>query len=287
MEAIEQLETGSFSKANGTITRPDELKVVSWNINRGQHLHGIIEFLSQAAGDLILLQEADRNARRTHGVNVAREIARALEMNYVFGCEFQELTQSRKGEPAYHGQATLSRFPLTNSRIIRFQHQSDFWRPQWFIPRLPYFQRRLGGRMALVSYLPLSDGNLVLYNIHLESRGDLTLRCNQLYEIHEDLCRYPVDTPAIVVGDFNFSLCSKQERRLIQSRKFNNPFDQPCCSPSDGSLVNAASSIDWILTKGPLTASDPKVHRSVRVSDHFPLTLTVRRDSHFVNSEGS
>src|SRR6516225_1375275 len=87
-----------------------------------------------ASADIILLQEADLNARRTHHINVAREIAQTLEMNYVFGREFQELTQGSKASPAYHGQATLSRWPLSNSRIIRFQKQSHFWRPHWFLP---------------------------------------------------------------------------------------------------------------------------------------------------------
>ena len=29
-------------------------------------------------------------------------------MNYVFGCEFQELTQGSRRSPEFHGQATLS-----------------------------------------------------------------------------------------------------------------------------------------------------------------------------------
>jgi len=35
-------------------------------------------------------------------------------MNYVFGREFQELTQGSRAAPAYHGQATLSRWPLSS-----------------------------------------------------------------------------------------------------------------------------------------------------------------------------
>jgi len=104
---------------------------VSWNIDRGSKLHKVIEFLAGEKADIVLLQEADLNARRTHHINVAREIAQKLAMNYVFGREFQELTQGSKTSPAYHGQATLSHWPLSNSRIIRFQRQSHFWRPHW------------------------------------------------------------------------------------------------------------------------------------------------------------
>ncbi len=78
--------------------------VVDWNINRGLKLNGIVDFLSGAGADLILLQECDLNARGTHRLNIAQEIARRLRMNYVFGREFQELTQGSNESPAYHGQ---------------------------------------------------------------------------------------------------------------------------------------------------------------------------------------
>jgi endonuclease/exonuclease/phosphatase family metal-dependent hydrolase len=84
---------------------------VSWNIARGSKLHKVIEFLAGEKADMVLLQEADLNARRTHHSNVAREIAQKLAMNYVFGRAFQELTQGSKTSSAYRGQATLSRWP--------------------------------------------------------------------------------------------------------------------------------------------------------------------------------
>ncbi|MGO9432991.1 MAG: endonuclease/exonuclease/phosphatase family protein [Terracidiphilus sp.] len=109
---------------------PNAIRIVTWNINRGQRLNEVIEFLAEAAADLILLQEVDLNARRTHCRNVAHYIAQALTMNYAFGCEFEELSQRCNRMPAYHGQATLSRFPLLNSRILRFHRQSGFWLPR-------------------------------------------------------------------------------------------------------------------------------------------------------------
>jgi hypothetical protein len=64
-----------------------------------------------------ILQEADLNARRTHRLNIAEEIARKLQMNYVFGREFQELVQGSKESPAYHGQATLAKWPILKPRL--------------------------------------------------------------------------------------------------------------------------------------------------------------------------
>ncbi len=142
-----------------------------------------LDFLSKTSADLILLQEADVNARRTQYRNIAREIAQALRMNYVFGREFEELTQSNHSSPAYHGQATLSKLPILSSRILTFGRQSGFWRPRWFIPQLETSQRRLGGRMALVSHVAWSEKRLLVYNLHLESRGSDRLRSSQLAEV--------------------------------------------------------------------------------------------------------
>ena len=99
---------------------------MNWNIDRGLRLPEIIDFLAAQSADLLILQEVDLNTRRTHFLNVAKEIARKLQMNYVFGQEFQELTQGRPNSPAYHGQSTLSRWTLRNARVIRFRRQSDF-----------------------------------------------------------------------------------------------------------------------------------------------------------------
>src|SRR5215469_16687543 len=158
------------------------IRFVDWNIDRGLKLPEIIDFLGDSKADVLLLQEVDVNAYRTHKLNIAREIARKLRLNYVFGQEFVELTQGSKSSPAYHGQATLSRWRISNSSIIRFQRQSDFWKPRWFKPKLQAFQERLGGRIALMSEIDIQGLAIATYNLHLESRSDDDLRLAQLNE---------------------------------------------------------------------------------------------------------
>ncbi|RDJ93250.1 hypothetical protein B4Q13_23145, partial [Lacticaseibacillus rhamnosus] len=86
-------------------------------------------------------------------LDVAAELARRLHLNLSYGIEFEELSQEH-GHPAYIGQATLSRIPIRKSRILRFQTQSDFWKPHSWIPSsIPLMQRRLGNRIALVTEL--------------------------------------------------------------------------------------------------------------------------------------
>ena len=158
---MEELETGSFAVPQWLLYAPSSIKVVSWNIDRGLKLRGILDFLASAKADIILLQETDQNARRTHHLNIAREIAQKLQMNYVFGREFQELTQGTHKSPAYHGQATLSRWRLSNPRMIRFQKQSNFWRPRWYLPEIDPFQERLGGHLALVTPAEIAGRKVV------------------------------------------------------------------------------------------------------------------------------
>ena len=274
---LEQLERGSFAPADDALEALNSIRLVNWNINRGLQLDGILDFLTDTSAELIVLQEVDVNARRTHHRNIAREIAHTLKMNYVFGCEFEELSQGNHSSPAYHGQATLSRLPIAESRIIRFRWQSGFWRPRWYVPTIPKFQRRLGARMALVSHIDWFGTQLVVYNVHLESRGNDDLRCGQLTEIFDDARRYGADVPAVVAGDFNFDLRQEPAASAIASGPFNNTFHNGNFSPTTTqSQLGRARAVDWILTRGPLDYAEVELHRSVRASDHYPLSLVIK-----------
>ena len=168
--SMQEIETGNFATSTVGPYSTGFHPCRELNINRGFRLQHGNRFLSGIKADIVLLQECDLNARRTHHLNVAREIALKLQMNYAFGREFQELTQSSRASPAYHGQATLSRWPLSNSRILRFQRQSNFWRPHWFLPEIEPFQERIGGRLALVCEANIAGKKIVTYNLHLESK---------------------------------------------------------------------------------------------------------------------
>ena len=167
------------------------------------------DFLVGVNADILILQEVDLNARRTHRLNIAETIARKMEMNYVFGREFEELAQGSKSSPAYHGQATLSKWPISNSRLIRFAKQSHFWQPHWFPPKIEPFQERLGGRIALVAEINVAGWKLVTYNLHLESRGDDALRVSQLVEVLSDATSCNTNSPILIAGDLNLD-ASKQ-----------------------------------------------------------------------------
>jgi endonuclease/exonuclease/phosphatase family metal-dependent hydrolase len=273
--ATPEIVTGSFAPFKFVLWPPRSLRVVDWNINRGLELQGIMDFLASMNADILLLQEADLNARRTHRLNIAEEIARKLEMNYVFGREFEELVQGSNGSPAYHGQATLSKWPISNPRLIRFSKQSHFWQPHWFLPRIEPFQERLGGRIALVAQINVPGCNLVTYNLHLESRGGDALRISQLEEVLSDATCYDAECPVIVAGDLNLDASRQPVAPALANARFKDAVTSPRSTPTTPArgLFEGRRRIDWAFLRGPLGASSGHVHGSVNASDHYPISF--------------
>jgi len=275
--AMPEILGGNFAPLRWVLWPPRWLRIVDWNVDRGLHLSAITDFLASIQADILILQEVDLNARRTQHLNIAEEIARKLQMNYVFGREFEELVQGSKDSPAYHGQATLSKWPIANPRLIRFSRQSHFWQPHWFLPRIEPFQERRGGRIALVTEINVAGSKLVTYNLHLESRANDQLRLSQLEEVLSDAARQEQRHPLIVAGDFNLDLnASKEGAMAFAAAGFRDALEVPQ-TPTTPSrfLIETGRQIDWALVRGPVQAGAGRVHSQVNGSDHYPISFTL------------
>jgi endonuclease/exonuclease/phosphatase family metal-dependent hydrolase len=269
--------TGNFAVHRWELCPLRAMRVVNWNIDRGLRLSAIIDFLESQNADLVILQEVDLNARRTRRLNIAEEIARRLGMNYVFGREFEELTQGSRISPAYHGQATLSRWRLANPRVIRFRRQSDFWRPRWFLPRTEPFQERIGGRIALVAEIEAAGKRLTVYNLHLESRGNSDLRQAQLQDVLQDAAKYTPQSPTLLAGDLNFDASAAFRAGATPSLVFRSALGMPSPDTTPGrGLFQRQRAIDWAFVAGPVEATLGHVHSTVEASDHYPISFTIR-----------
>ena len=271
-----EILTGNFAPSRWFTWPPSSLRIVDWNIDRGLQLQGVIDFLASTNGDIFILQEADLNARRTHRVNVAEEIARKLEMNYVFGREFQELVQGSKESPAYHGQATLAKWPILKPRLIRFSRQSSFWQPRWFLPRMEPFQERLGGRIALVAEINVAGSRLITYNLHLESRANDELRVSQIQEVLSDAASQNPQFPVIIAGDFNVDASKDPAAVALTTAGFQDAVTlrgAPTTPPRR--LFESGHRIDWAFFRGPIRAGSGQVHSRIKASDHYPLSFTL------------
>jgi endonuclease/exonuclease/phosphatase family metal-dependent hydrolase len=271
---IPDIVTGNFAPPRWIVSTPKSLRILDWNIERGQQLEGVTDFLAGVNADILILQEVDLNTRRTHHLNIAETIARKLEMNYVFGREFQELVQGTKGSPAYHGQATLSKWPISKPRLIRFSRQSHFWQPHWFLPNIEPFQERLGGRIALVAQINVAGSKFVTYNLHLESRGSNALRISQLREVLSDATCCDVECPVIIAGDLNMDASKAGVALQLARAGFKDAVASPrtATTPAHG-LFEGGRRIDWAFIRGPLRASSGQVHSNVKASDHYPISF--------------
>ena len=268
-EALQTLLSGNY--AHSAATFHARAAILDWNIERGEHLDTIKEQIRQLNPDLCIFQEVDLDARRTHRQDIAKELAQTFAMNYVFAPAFEELGQGTAEDPAYHGQALLTKLAVRTSRMIRFQHQSGWWKPRpWLISSLPVLQRREGGRIALAAELDNGGKPLVVYDLHLESKGTEQLRLEQLDEVLDDARRYPPETPIIIAGDLNtFMPHSSLIPRLRQAG-----YRSVLGNRRERTHV-IIGTLDWVFIRGSIECEHGQVLR-VPGSDHFPIRVDVR-----------
>ena len=251
------------------------LTILTWNIEQGTQVEAIAEALrSPLKADVYALQEVDRYTRRSGYQALPDKFARHLDVDYVFGAEFEELAQGGAFDLPLRGQMILSRLPILATRILRFRHQPHNW-GGWWKPRLSFFRPRRGGRMALVAELQWGDSNLVLYNTHLERLASDQDRAQQMSEIRDDAgSQYPADTPIIIAGDFNTKGGSRSEViRLLEAAAFSDTL-----KTGTGELYTPPRSEqrrDWIFMRG-LHTDDARIH-PLEISGHFPVTATISR----------
>lgn len=250
-----------------TSARPpgSPLTVVSWNIERGVQYDRILSTLRTLSPDVVLLQEADRYCRRSGDRDVARDLARALGMHWVYAGEFQEIGEATGGgQAAVIGQAILSRAPIRDAAVIVFSDQAS-WR--W---RLSPTQPRRGGRVALRARV----AGIEFVNLHLESQSDDSLRTRQL---EEALSQVSDAGHALFAGDFNnaSALQSFMFARLAPAG-FGDALGAItlATAASRQTSINHRHPIDWMFVKG-LTVHAGRVARVEATSDHYPVVASV------------
>jgi endonuclease/exonuclease/phosphatase family metal-dependent hydrolase len=251
----------------------DALQVVTWNIERGTAYDAILAELQRLDADVVFLQEVDWNCRRTQYRHVARDLATALDMNWVAAGEFQEIGEGRGGAPALTGQAILSRFPIEDAGVLRFAAQ-DRWR--WSINPV---QPRRGGRIALTG----RTAGMMLYNTHIESGGKQEIKRRQIAEILAHQSQMNDTAPVVIAGDFNNGplIGSRQLHSLSAAR-----FDDALGSADGRGPTSSGQTypIDWIFGKNvaPLRG---RVVDSTNASDHFPVMASFKATGALLSSQ--
>jgi endonuclease/exonuclease/phosphatase (EEP) superfamily protein YafD len=132
---------------------------------------------------------------------------------------------------------------------------------------MPLLQRRIGGRVALVTELEFAGQLMVVYNAHLESRSYGQIQIKQLDEILTDLkSHYPPSTIAMIGGDLNTKYFPSVYLRKLGREGFYSATGRRI----ERSHV-IAMALDWIFVRGPVHWEGGTVGRDWKGSDHYPI----------------
>lgn len=157
------------------------IKATAWNIERGLRLEGIIRALcehpSLRESDVLLLTELDYGMARTGNRFVAREIAAALKLNYIFAPCYLALNKGSglesevagENEQSLHGNALFSRYPLREAHSIPLPNGKDKMRGK---------EKRLGCQRAVAAIMDHPLGSVWTVSLHLDAHS--TQRHRQL-----------------------------------------------------------------------------------------------------------
>ena len=197
-------DEGARAARAGSSPRP--IRVTAWNIERGKRLGGITRALSThpdiGASDVLLLTELDYGMARTGNRFVARELARSLKLNYAFAPCYVALNKGSgfearaEGENtlALHGNAVLSRWPLTNAHSLALPNGKDKMRGK---------EKRLGSQRAVVAEVLHPAGALRVVSLHLDAHSSQAHRRRQMAIVLTHLASLTPRLPTLVGGDWN------------------------------------------------------------------------------------
>jgi endonuclease/exonuclease/phosphatase family metal-dependent hydrolase len=227
-----------------TIGAHGELRIVTFNIEFGEHVDGAIDLLSRAgplhSPDILILQEMDL-------VGVER-LSHALALNYVFVPSAVHPSSHRD-----FGVAILSPWPMADARKIPLPHQHRF--------------RKLR-RAAAAATIHASSGVVLAYAVHLETQlgaSDADRR-DQADAVVKDAEAW--SGPLVIAGDFNGGggvQAVAASGFLWLTRKVRR--------------TSGMFAFDHILVRGLCPASTPAAAKGLDVrgiSDHRPVWAVVR-----------
>jgi endonuclease/exonuclease/phosphatase family metal-dependent hydrolase len=195
-------------KTNGDAGIFQAIRATAWNIERGVRLDSIIKVLREhpviGACDVLLLTELDYGMTRTGNRFVAREIAEALGMNYVFAPCYLALTKGNGMEinaagenaQALHGNALLSRHPLQRAHSIALPNGKD---------KMQGTEKRLGQQRAVVADVAHPHGMFRAVSLHLDAHSTQGHRHRQMKLVLDHLDTLRPVLPTLIGGDWNTS----------------------------------------------------------------------------------
>ena len=200
-------ECGEASGAAPCVVRP-HYRFVAWNVERGAQFDGQVEALrrhpSLREADVLLLTETDTGMVRSGNRNVARDMARALGMHYAFVPCYLNLTKGSGIEQdlpgandlGLHGNALLSRYPMSNVRPVFLENGVDIMASR---------EKRIGRQTAVAADIAFPNGAVTAVSVHLDAQSTQRHRYLQLRAVLDSLSGAAPCAAVVIGGDWNTS----------------------------------------------------------------------------------
>ena len=200
-------ENSPVATARGSV-----ISAVAWNIERGNIFEGILDALKNhpqlKEKDLYLLTELDYGMARSRNRFVARELARALKLNYAFAPVYIALQKGSgvesesEGENtvSIHGLAMFSKYGIKNAHAVALPNGKD---------KMLGKEKRLGYLRALVADIEHPAGAFRAVTVHLDAHCSRKHRHLQMKIILDHLNTLP-ELPTVIGGDWNTTTFNSQ-----------------------------------------------------------------------------
>ena len=185
-------------------------------------------------------------------------MAEALDFHYAWTAP----PSSSPSDEEETGVTILSAYPLVDvTRIV--------------LPNPGPGKRR---RVALGASITIGRTTYRFYSVHGETRIAVSKKMEQLNAVLQDLARYPKETPAIVVGDFNTWEPDADDKtiELFTRAGFKTPFGGHTTFRREVLFVPIQFRLDWIWLRG-LEAVNCGIGTKFSVSDHWPLWANLKQ----------
>ena len=203
---LEGIEQGDLRTEGGPGESATSIQAVAWNVERGIQLDGIVDVLRSdprlAAGDVYLLTEVDYGMARAANRHVAREIAEALGLAWVFAPCYLALNKGAgveaeaegKNTQALHGNALMSRHPLLRAHTLALPNGKD---------KMAGREKRLGSQRAIVADVAHPHGMFRAVVVHLDAHSTQRHRHLQMRLVLDHLDSLDPSLPVLIGGDWN------------------------------------------------------------------------------------
>lgn len=202
--ALAAVDTGGPSRTTAAPARP-AYRAVAWNIERGiafeGQLHALRTHPSLCGCDVLLLTEADLGMARSANRAVAQELARELGMYYAFAPCYLNLTKGcgverdvpGENSLGLHGNAVLSRYPITAARAIPLDNGVD---------KMARREKRIGRQTALAADIDFPNFGITAVAVHLDAQSTQRHRRHQMADV---IAACDSRRPVLLGGDWNTS----------------------------------------------------------------------------------